>query len=174
MPQPIHGGQSQPCAISDLSTSTWVLRLRLGPPGAAQPSHCPPLPSLRQQNGSHSLLIQGTFVALSQSSSCKGPSVSLSFMDKRVHPGCACVGYLSPGEEWLQAAPGIKSLDPTCLVGKWWGEKEAVALGLRSDACRIQRFWAGCQLQLAGEEGLFPDFDPAVLEGSWGHSFYSQ
>lgn len=74
MPQPIHGGQSQPCAISALSTSTWVLRLRLGPPGAAQPSHCSPLPSPGQQNGSHSLLIQGTFVALSQSSLCKGPS----------------------------------------------------------------------------------------------------
>lgn len=29
-------------------------------------------------------------------------------------------------------------------------------------------------LQLAGEEGLFPVFYPAVLEGSWGHSFYSQ
>lgn len=55
-------------------------------------------------------------------------------------------GYLSPGEEWLQAAPGIKSLNPTCLAENWWGEKEAVALGLRSDAYRIQHFWAESQL----------------------------
>lgn len=162
--------RDQPCAISALSTFTWVLRLRLGPPGAAQPSHYPPFP--RQQNGSHSLLVQGSFVALSQSSLCKGPSVSLSFMDKRVHPGCVCVWVFKPRRGVATSRTWDKVTESSLLSGKLAGRK-AVALGLRSDAYRIQHFGAECQLQLAGE-GLFPVFESAVLEGSWGHSFYSQ
>lgn len=111
------------CAhASALSTFTWVLRLKLGPPGATQPSHYPPLP--RQQNGSHSLLVQGSFVALSQSSLCKGPSVSLSFMDKRVHPGCVCVWVFKPRRGVATSRTWDKVTESSLLSGKLAGEKQ--------------------------------------------------
>lgn len=166
MPQPIRG--SQRSALCYLSS----LYIHMGAEAQTRATRCcpaislPPLPG--QQNGS-----QGAFVALSQSSLCEGPSVSLSFMDKRVHPGCVCVWVFKSRRGVAASRTWDKVTESSLLSGKLVGRK-AVALGLRSGAYRIQHFGAECQLQLAREEGLFPVFESAVLEGSWGHSFYSQ
>lgn len=72
------------------------LYIHMGAEAQTQATRCCPAISLppfarTAEWKSQPFLIQGAFVALSHSSLCKGPSVSLSFMDKRVHPGCVCV-----------------------------------------------------------------------------------
>lgn len=106
------------CAhASALSTFTWVLRLKLG--HQVLPSHLttPLCPDSRMEVTAFWFK---ALLWLSARAACVRVQVfrCLSWIRGSIQAVFVC-GYLSLGEEWLQAAPGIKSPNPACLVENW-------------------------------------------------------